>query len=150
MNAKRTVGVDGTAKERFLNKIEILPNGCWEWQARINASGYGTFTFNGSTQLAHRIAQHLFRNGIPDGLTVDHLCGNRECVNPLHHEIVTQTANNARSNSPSAVNARKNACKHGHPFSEENTYYWEGKRACRTCGRKATKAYGERIKARGR
>ena len=35
---------------------------------------------------------------------------------------------------PASIAARTH-CKHGHPFSEENTYLWRGTRHCRACRR---------------
>jgi hypothetical protein len=63
-------------------------------------------------------------------------------VNPDHLEVVTGAVNNARSNSPSAVNARKTHCNRGHEFTSENTYWASPKkphlrrtRRCRECQR---------------
>jgi hypothetical protein len=50
--------------------------------------------------------------------------------------LVTHKENNARSNSPSALNARKTHCPAGHLYDEANTYVdRDGRRHCRTCGR---------------
>jgi len=40
---------------------------------------------------------------------------------------------------PAKRNAQKTHCPHGHPYSSENTYRWNGKRYCKTCMR--DKAY---------
>ena len=81
------------------------------------------------------VSYELHVGPIPKGLTVDHTCRNRRCVNPNHMEIVTQKENNARGNSPSAINARKTHCKRGHPFSGDNLYVDPGRqsRHCRAC-----------------
>jgi len=38
-----------------------------------------------------------------------------------------------------SAQARQTHCKRGHPFDEENTYRYQGKRICRTCRREAVR-----------
>ncbi len=35
----------------------------------------------------------MFHGHIPDNMVIDHICGNRICVNPLHMEVVSQAEN---------------------------------------------------------
>jgi len=71
-------------------------SGCWPWLAGINQYGYGILWHGGRNQMAHRIAYELLVGPIPSGLTIDHLCRNRRCVNPAHMEPVTREENSRR------------------------------------------------------
>ena len=109
---------------------------------------------------AHRILWINAHGPIPDGLVVDHMCHNRaladgtcvggpcrhrRCLNVDHMELVTRGENVQRGSLGSHMRTH---CKHGHEFTEENTYIWsDGARRCRTCGLDATKAYQARKKA---
>ena len=76
------------------------------------------------------------RGPIPEGLTLDHLCRVRACVNPAHLEPVTLRENTLRSPSaPTAINARKTECLRGHAFTPENTWVHRSRRCCRECKR---------------
>jgi hypothetical protein len=69
---------------------------CWEWTGTITAQGYGQLRANGRLQKAHRFVYEWLVGPIPDGLTLDHLCRNRRCVNPEHMEPVSLQTNLAR------------------------------------------------------
>lgn len=86
--------------ERFLEKVEVDPSGCWLWTAKRNSKGYGIFWTGpktkeraGTWNRAHRVAYRLFVGPIPDGMLLDHLCRVPGCVNPDHLEPVTNREN---------------------------------------------------------
>lgn len=125
---------DRTPLERLLAKLEEI-DGCLIFTGKLS-HGYGRLRVGGVTYLAHRLAYEVFVGPIPDGLTLDHLCRNRACVNPAHLEPVTLAENKRRGMSDPARNARKTHCDKGHEFTAENTYVTsEGYRTCRACRR---------------
>lgn len=84
-----------------------MEDSCWVWIAASNGIGYGKFWMNEKLVMAHRASYELYIDTIPDGLVIDHLCGNRSCVNPYHLEAVTQQENIHRSS------ITKKLCEHG-------------------------------------
>lgn len=129
-----------TLEERFWVKVnKQAPNGCWEWIGAMSGNGYGSIRIDHKARNAHRVSYELVVGLIPEGLTLDHLCRNRACVNPEHLEPVTIGVNTLRGESVSAINARKTHCVNGHEFTLENTYIRRQKggygRMCRECGR---------------
>lgn len=112
---------------------------CWPWTAGCDRDGYGQIKHGGTTYRAHRVSYERSVGAIPDGLVLDHRCANRPCVNPAHLRPVTNRANILRGTGVPARNARKTHCKHGHEFTDDNTYtytnarYPYGRRVCKTC-----------------
>ncbi len=133
----RKVGWRGTEAERFWRKVEKTAT-CWNWTGAILRSGYGHFGLQGRPKLilAHRWAYQQVNGPIPVGLTLDHACRNRRCVNPSHLEAVPHRTNVLRGIGPTAQNARKKRCKRGHLLQGDNLkVYKDGRRECRQCTR---------------
>jgi hypothetical protein len=123
-------------------KIQVTES-CWLWTGSCHPdTGYGRIWFDRhDDRLAHRVIYEWVKGPIPEGLTIDHLCRVRRCVNPAHLEAVTNVENVMRGESPWAQNARKTHCHRGHPFNPENTWLNKGMRHCRECARQRKRQY---------
>lgn len=141
---------------RFWAKVS-RSTACWHWTAAKNSRGYGSFGYGGRTYLAHRIAYALTYGEIPVGMEINHVCGVKSCVNPLHLEVVTAAQNiqHARASGLmpasklSRRNAAKVACANGHGYTPENTYTTpKGHRVCRECKRASGRRRLQRIAGR--
>lgn len=64
---------------------------CHIWLLGKNKKGYGQEWYCGKMEFAHRAAYHRLHGEVPPEL--DHLCSQRDCVNPEHLEPVTHTEN---------------------------------------------------------
>ena len=94
-------------RRRLESKTSPEPNtGCWLWLGADTAEGYGKMGIglrgDGTRRVvyAHRLAYELDIGPIPEGMTIDHLCRVRCCVNPRHLEAVTIQVNTARRAPP--------------------------------------------------
>lgn len=121
---------------RFLRHVRKTDS-CWLWTAWTDPDGYGYFRDGPRKVGAHRWAYARWVEAIPAHLEIDHLCRVRNCVNPEHLEAVTRRENTLRSESFTAVNARKTHCPRGHAYTPENTYIYRRSRHCRACNRQA-------------
>lgn len=84
-------------RDRFWEKVQKTES-CWIWKGCLDKDGYGQFSVRFKCFRAHRFSFFLVRGGIDTGLVIDHLCKNKNCVNPSHMELVTIRENSRRGN----------------------------------------------------
>lgn len=83
-------------RDRLFSRLLIQPDGCVVWQGSKRANGYGQIKRHGKGLLVHRVMYEMFAEPIPDGMHIDHLCGNKACANVAHLEVVTPAENTRR------------------------------------------------------
>jgi len=139
-------------EDRIQRNSMTEPNsGCWLWLGWLNKNGYGRMKLGsekGGTMrqpMAHRASYEFYKGPIPEGMELDHICSVRCCVNPDHLEVVTHRENinlTVQRGRYRNQNMKKSHCKHGHEFTEENTYISKKNwRYCRTCRKEASRIY---------
>jgi len=80
------------------NRYTVATSGCWIWGGPVTKDGYPSLVFrDGINESAHRYFYRKTHGPIPDGYEVDHLCYQRNCVNPAHLEAVTHDENQRRA-----------------------------------------------------
>jgi hypothetical protein len=136
-----------TPEERFWERVNKIPGGCWIRGGARKGKGYAGFWVDGKTVLAHRYAYMLLVGPIPEGHTIDHVkangCTSKACVKaiadkygPAHLEPVTCRENLMRGDTLQAANVAKTHCLRGHPLSGSNLKIdSRGMRQCRECRR---------------
>lgn len=138
--------------QRFLTKIKKAKNGCWNWTASVTVFGYSQFHYGGKQGKGHRYSYEHYKGAIPKGLSIDHLCRNRKCVNPDHLEAVTNKENVMRGIGLTAQHARKTECINGHDLTGTNlyTYHYNGNpvRQCKACQVKRRHDYYSKNRSR--
>ena len=122
--------------DRLLSNIRISDDSqCWSWKSPL-VQGRAKIKYRYKSLFAYRVAYEYFVGAIPDGLTLDHLCENKGCVNPFHLEPVTQGENvsrhfeNRRYERGVGVGGR---CLHGHVLDKSNLAVYSGQIRCKKC-----------------
>lgn len=133
-------------KKRFWNNVSATSaEGCWNWNGPISIYGYGRLmesVGNRKTKqlMAHRFAYEEVIGKIEEGMTIDHVCRNKSCVNPAHMEIVTRGENSTRAHSKNMNAMRDNCCIRGHKIEGENVVLEKRKngsqrKRCKACAK---------------
>lgn len=81
-------------QERITSKVDRSGN-CWPWRGATDTNGYGQISVSANRTLRAHRAMWMLHHGktIPVGMTLDHRCRNRRCVNPAHLEPVSAADN---------------------------------------------------------
>ena len=112
----------------------LIGDGCWMLTTKPASNGYSVVQIRQQRQSGHVALYELFKDDVPDGLELDHLCRNRACVRPDHLEPVTHRENGRRGIAEwplAKINRAKTHCPKSH--SLEDAYRWGGRRTCRVC-----------------
>ena len=123
--------------DRFLRKFMVSESGCHQWTAATQKDGYAIISDAGKPVLAHRWSYQHFIGPIPDGLTVNHRCRNRPCVNPDHLELLTH-ADNVRYSADLGAYQAGDTCRRGHAW--DGHFKSTGARRCVRCEAARAKA----------
>lgn len=115
---------------------------CMEFDGARNTHGYGHQWWppEKRTRGAHVNAWESANGPVPEGLELDHLCGNRACINVEHLEPVTHQENVRRAAAQGLVGTwdRGPTCKRGHDMTDPTNVYiqpGDGRGRCRECKR---------------
>ncbi|MFE4229150.1 HNH endonuclease [Arthrobacter sp. NPDC056886] len=97
-----------SVEERFWARVNKSDE-CWNWTGKPRNSGYGFLYMlpPGGTKKkqyqAHRLSYELAKGPIPEGMSIDHICHNRMCVNPDHLRPVTHKQNHENRKGASSA-----------------------------------------------
>jgi hypothetical protein len=143
-NVTKSIRLSSEAAARFWRKVDRTGE-CWQWLPPPKREGYGQFWVSVDVGMAyaHRVAFEATIGPIPDGLTIDHLCRNRRCVNPAHLEPVTR-GENVRRGEAAEHNRIKTHCPQGHEYDIVTR---NGRRACQRCSLSYTHVYRSKKRA---
>lgn len=95
-----SVPVPERVAQRATENVERQPDGCWISRYSIASHGYSQIGWQdaGSRHvvLGHRAAWVSANGQVPLGMTIDHLCKVRRCVNPAHLRLLPNFENARR------------------------------------------------------
>jgi hypothetical protein len=104
--------------DRARQRIVAGDNDCAISTYSVGSHGYAQigWTEGGKShmRLAHRVVWEAEHGEIPEGMTVDHLCKTRKCVNVDHLRLLTNFENARRT---SGRDWPLGECVNGHPNS---------------------------------
>jgi hypothetical protein len=135
--------------DRLLDLCSESEDGCWIYSGRLTPQGYVRVKIGSRGTYGHRITWEHFIGEWPEGLTFDHLCRQKACLNPWHGDPVPGVVNSRRApGNIGVMNAAKTHCPEGHPLSGDNLRFATrgSGRVCRTCRMASSAKYRNKNK----
>lgn len=138
--------------QRLLAKIDISEGGCWISRYSVGSHGYSQIGWQSEgkvkMRLGHRVSWESANGPIPEGLTIDHKCRVRRCINPDHLQLMDNLSN-ARGGGGLHVAEPEPIGKKCGKGLHELLKYPSGAVACRECqAERSKKKYPGRVAAR--
>jgi hypothetical protein len=137
--------------ERATRKYELGANGCHISTYSKHAEGYAQIGWGEGGKAyvvaAHRAAWVGVHGAIPAGLTLDHMCRTRACVNVKHLRLLTNFENARRNQGRDFPLGQ---CQYGHDNKHLRTYRKGGAKttvACSACRSERDRRYRGRTDA---
>lgn len=120
-----SVPVPERVAERAYGHVDVNEDGCWISRYSVASHGYAQIGWSlpeGSRHgkarttmvLAHRASWVHVNGQVPLGMTLDHVCKARRCVNPDHLRLLPNFENARRV---SGMDWPMGQCANGHPNS---------------------------------
>ena len=104
---------------RAITNVDKREDGCWISRYSVASHGYSQIGWNDGVKrhmvLGHRAAWSAVNGQVPLGMTIDHLCKERRCVNPDHLRLLPNYENARRT---SGRDWPLGYCVNGHPNSD--------------------------------
>ena len=142
---KRPIVIPARVAGRAATRWEQNENNCWISTYSTASHGYAQIGWHDDD--GHRCATTAHRAAwvdnhgeqVPEGMTVDHTCKERRCVNPAHLRLMSNFENARRTDGRDWPEGE---CINGHPNSE---LFWDGSRwRCQPCTRESQRRYYRR------
>lgn len=108
-----------TKYQTIISRCEPNESGCIVWAGPKTKNGYGQL----GRAYVHRIAYVFYKGEIPNGLEIDHTCGNRACCNIEHLEAVSHMVNIQRGRGGKSAKERMSGLKRNDRNRKQVCYY---------------------------
>lgn len=149
-----SVPVPERVAKRAYERVDRDANGCWISQYSVASHGYSQIGWQNRgarhVVLGHRASWTHVNGQVPLGMTIDHICKTKRCVNPAHLRLL-----------PNYENARRTAgrdwpmgyCVNGHDSTHlekvtRNANAQGFAVICGTCQRQRRSEYAERARVK--
>ena len=145
---QRNQFIPPAAAERAFTKFTVSPDGCFISTYSVASHGYAQIGWGNKADghggtTAHRAAWVHVNGQISDGMTIDHQCKNRRCVNVEHLRLLSNFDNGRRT---FGRDWELGQCANGHPDSELVTTS-RGRLECGICRKDWHRRYDAKRKS---